>query len=86
MPTRKTYSGPLELGEDLMVIEIGDTVTVRRPPAGLGFDAALTSALSFQPPPSARYSSTRFCSCSACVCTSASCATNSERWASSASR
>ena len=33
VPTRKTYSGPLELGEDLMVIEIGDTVTVRRPPA-----------------------------------------------------
>jgi ribonuclease Z len=32
-PTRKTYSGPLEVGEDLMVIDIGDTVTVapRRP-------------------------------------------------------
>jgi ribonuclease Z len=29
-PTRKTYAGPLEVGEDLMVIEIGDTVTVRR--------------------------------------------------------
>jgi ribonuclease Z len=29
-PTRKTYSGPLEVGEDLMVIDIGDTVTVRR--------------------------------------------------------
>jgi ribonuclease Z len=28
---RKTYSGPLELGEDLMVIEIGDTVVVHRP-------------------------------------------------------
>jgi ribonuclease Z len=23
-PTRKTYSGPLELGEDLMVIEVGE--------------------------------------------------------------
>jgi ribonuclease Z len=34
-PTRKTYSGPLEVGEDLMVIEVGDTITVRgagRPP------------------------------------------------------
>jgi ribonuclease Z len=30
-PTRKTYSGPLELGEDLMVIEIGQTIEVRRP-------------------------------------------------------
>jgi ribonuclease Z len=29
-PTRKTYSGPVEVGEDLMVIEIGDTVTVHR--------------------------------------------------------
>ena len=32
--TREKYSGPLELGEDLMVIEIGDTVQVRRPPRG----------------------------------------------------
>ena len=32
-PARKTYAGPLELGEDLMVIEIGDTITVRRPAA-----------------------------------------------------
>jgi ribonuclease Z len=32
--TREKYRGPLELGEDLMVIEIGDTVTVRRPPNG----------------------------------------------------
>jgi ribonuclease Z len=32
-PTRKTYAGPLELGEDLMVIEVGDRVTVRRPPS-----------------------------------------------------
>jgi ribonuclease Z len=30
-PTRKTYSGPLQLGEDLMVIEVGQTVEVRRP-------------------------------------------------------
>ena len=29
--TRKTYDGALELGEDLMVIEIGDTVVVHRP-------------------------------------------------------
>ena len=29
-PTRKTYAGPLEAGEDLMVIEIGDKVSVRR--------------------------------------------------------
>lgn len=31
-PTRKTYSGPLEVGEDLMTIEIGETVVVRRSP------------------------------------------------------
>lgn len=31
--TRKTYAGPLELGEDLMVIEVGDAITVRRPTA-----------------------------------------------------
>jgi len=30
-PTRKTYSGPLELGEDLMVIAVGEKVEVRRP-------------------------------------------------------
>jgi ribonuclease Z len=30
-PTRKSYSGPLEIGEDLMVIEVGEQVTVRRP-------------------------------------------------------
>jgi ribonuclease Z len=30
-PTRATYQGPLEVGEDLMVIEVGETVTVRRP-------------------------------------------------------
>ena len=29
--TRKTYAGPLELGEDLMSIEIGDEITVHRP-------------------------------------------------------
>jgi ribonuclease Z len=31
--TRRTYSGPLELGEDLMAIEVGDDVHVRRPNA-----------------------------------------------------
>ena len=29
--TRKTHSGPLEMGEDLMVIEVGDEVKVSRP-------------------------------------------------------
>ena len=29
--TRKTYAGPLELGEDLMVIEVGEKIEVRRP-------------------------------------------------------
>ena len=29
--TRTTYSGPLEVGEDLMAFEVGDTVTVKRP-------------------------------------------------------
>ena len=28
--TRRTYAGPLEVGEDLMSFEIGETVTVRR--------------------------------------------------------
>jgi ribonuclease Z len=28
--TRKTYAGPLEVGEDLMVIEVGERVQVRR--------------------------------------------------------
>ena len=28
--TRQTYAGPLEIGEDLMAFEIGDTVTVCR--------------------------------------------------------
>ena len=31
--TRETYSGPVELGEDLMVIEVGENVVVRRPPS-----------------------------------------------------
>jgi len=31
-PTRKTYAGPLEVGEDGMVIELGESVRVRRPP------------------------------------------------------
>jgi ribonuclease Z len=30
-PTRKTYQGPLELGEDLMIIEVGEKITVQRP-------------------------------------------------------
>jgi len=30
--TRKTYSGPLEVGQDLMSIEIGEKVTVHRAP------------------------------------------------------
>jgi len=30
--TRETYAGPLEVGEDLMSFEIGDTVTILRPP------------------------------------------------------
>jgi ribonuclease Z len=29
-PTRRTYQGPLELGEDLMVVEVGQTITVKR--------------------------------------------------------
>ncbi|MGB9366604.1 MAG: hypothetical protein WCE79_11400 [Xanthobacteraceae bacterium] len=29
--TRQTYDGPLEVGEDLMAFEIGDSVTVRKP-------------------------------------------------------
>ena len=29
--TRKTYSGPLELGEDLMVIEVSEKIEVHRP-------------------------------------------------------
>jgi ribonuclease Z len=31
LPTRKKFSGRVELGEDLMVIEIGETIEVRRP-------------------------------------------------------
>jgi ribonuclease Z len=30
-PTRKTYSGPVEVGEDLMVIQVGENIDVRRP-------------------------------------------------------
>ena len=29
-PARKTYSGPLEAGEDLMTIEVGQTTDIRR--------------------------------------------------------
>jgi ribonuclease Z len=32
--TRKTYDGPLEMGEDLMTIDIGDKIDVRRPASG----------------------------------------------------
>ena len=31
-PTRKTYAGPLVVGEDLMTIEVGERVTVRERP------------------------------------------------------
>jgi ribonuclease Z len=30
-PTRKTYSGPLEVGEDLMIIEVGEKLDIRKP-------------------------------------------------------
>jgi ribonuclease Z len=30
--TRKTYVGPLEIGEDLMAFDIGETIRVMRPP------------------------------------------------------
>ena len=30
-PTRKNYAGPVRIGEDLMVIEVGDKIEVRRP-------------------------------------------------------
>jgi ribonuclease BN (tRNA processing enzyme) len=29
--TRKNYAGPVEVGEDLMVIEVGEKIEVRRP-------------------------------------------------------
>ena len=31
LPTRKAYTGPLEIGDDLMVIDIGEEVSVRKP-------------------------------------------------------
>ena len=31
-PTRKTYNGPLEIGEDLMSIDVGDRISVRKAP------------------------------------------------------
>lgn len=31
VPTRTTYSGPLELGEDLMVVDVGEKLVVKRP-------------------------------------------------------
>jgi ribonuclease Z len=30
-PTRKSYSGPLEVGEDLMMIEVGEKINIKRP-------------------------------------------------------
>jgi ribonuclease Z len=30
-PTRRTYQGPVEIGEDLMVLEVGQKIEVRRP-------------------------------------------------------
>ncbi len=30
-PTRKSYAGPVQVGEDLMVIEVGEKIDVRRP-------------------------------------------------------
>lgn len=30
-PTRKRYQGPVEVGEDLMVIEVGEKIAIRRP-------------------------------------------------------
>ena len=30
--TRKSYDGPLVVGEDLMCFEVGETISVRRPP------------------------------------------------------
>jgi ribonuclease Z len=30
--TRTTYAGPLEVGEDLMVIDVGEQIVVRKPP------------------------------------------------------
>ena len=30
-PTRRAYEGPLEVGEDLMVIEVGEKIEVRKP-------------------------------------------------------
>jgi ribonuclease Z len=32
--TRRTYSGRVEMGEDLMIIDVGDDVVVRRPSPG----------------------------------------------------
>jgi ribonuclease Z len=31
---RRSYEGPVEFGEDLMIIEVGDRVRVRRPGSG----------------------------------------------------
>jgi ribonuclease Z len=34
-PTRKTYAGPLEVGEDLMVINVGEQIRVQKPARSL---------------------------------------------------
>jgi ribonuclease Z len=36
--TRTTYAGPIVVGEDLMTIEVGDSVKVRRPGSGAARD------------------------------------------------
>jgi ribonuclease Z len=46
--TRKTYSGPLEVGEDLMSIEIGEKIEVRRPPQQGSAQPTLTNPLNFK--------------------------------------
>ena len=55
-------------------------------PHGGGVSDAVSAVSSFQPPPSARYSATSFCSCVAWAWISNCWATKSERCASSESR
>jgi len=45
-PTRKTYSGPLGLGEDLMVIEVGETIQATSPAAVISTSETLAIARS----------------------------------------
>jgi ribonuclease Z len=44
-PTRKAYSGRLELAEDLMTIEIGDAIAVKRRPGGGRAEAGGTTPM-----------------------------------------